>query len=383
MTMNYDILLRGGHLIDPKNDRDSIMDLAIKDGKVAAVGLSLSGLAEKTVDISGLYITPGLVDIHLHVYGGFDAWLFPDPHCLPQGVTTCMDTGGAGYKDFEHFKDTVIASAKTRVLALLNIVGAGMTGAPEQDTTDMDPQECAAMIGRYPEYLVGSKSAHFGGPGWESAGGAIEAARLSDTITMMDFSPKPTRTYEELLARLSPGDIHTHCYSTRTPLMDEDDQVQKYVWAARERGIIFDTGHGNASFRFHIAVPALAQGFPPDTISTDLHQRSRMLPNALMNNTMSKFLALGMPLEEIIYRSTWRPAEVIHRTELGHLSEGAIADVAVLSLRAGDFGFVDATRSVLRADRQFECQMTLRAGEIVWDLNGHSLPPWELTAPNA
>ncbi|MDP6700945.1 MAG: amidohydrolase family protein, partial [Candidatus Latescibacteria bacterium] len=160
-------------------------------------------------------------------------------------------------------------------------------------------------------------------------------------------------------------------------------QVQTYVWAARERGIVFDTGHGNASFRFHIAVPALAQDFPPDTISTDLHQRSRMLPNATMNITMSKFLALGMPLEEIIYRSTWRPAEVIRRSELGHLSEGAVADVAVLSLREGDFGFVDATRSVLKADRQFECQMTLREGEIVWDLNGHSLPPWEETRPNA
>ena len=381
--MECDILLKGGHLIDPKNDRDGTMDLAIKDGKVAAVGPDLAGTAAKTVDVSGLIVTPGLLDIHLHVYGGFDAWLFPDPHCLPQGVTTCMDTGGAGYKDFEDFKDTVIAQAKTRVLALLNIVGAGMTGPPEQDTTDMDPKKCAATIERYPEYLVGSKSAHFGGPGWESAGGAIEAARLSDTITMMDFSPKPTRTYEELLARRSPGDIHTHCYSTRTPLIDENDQVQTYVWAARERGIVFDTGHGNASFRFHIAVPALAQGFPPDTISTDLHQRSRMLPNATMNITMSKFLALGMPLKEIIYRSTWRPAEVIRRSELGHLSEGAVADVAVLSLREGDFGFVDATRSVLKADRQFECQMTLREGEIVWDLNGHSLPPWEETRPNA
>ncbi|MDP6702517.1 MAG: amidohydrolase/deacetylase family metallohydrolase, partial [Candidatus Latescibacteria bacterium] len=206
--MECDILLKGGHLIDPKNDRDGTMDLAIKDGKVAAVGPDLAGTAAKTVDVSGLIVTPGLLDIHLHVYGGFDAWLFPDPHCLPQGVTTCMDTGGAGYKDFEDFKDTVIAQAKTRVLALLNIVGAGMTGPPEQDTTDMDPKKCAATIERYPEYLVGSKSAHFGGPGWESAGGAIEAARLSDTITMMDFSPKPTRTYEELLARLSPGDIH-------------------------------------------------------------------------------------------------------------------------------------------------------------------------------
>lgn len=380
--MDADILLKGGHLIDPKNGRDGIMDLAVKDGKIAAVAPDLPAAAAKVVDLSGLYITPGLLDIHLHVYGGFDAWLFPDPHCLPQGVTTCMDTGGAGYKDFEHFKDTIIASAKTRVLALLNIVGAGMTGPPEQDTTDMDPQKCSAMISRYPEYLVGSKSAHFSGPGWESAGGAIAAARLSDTIAMMDFSPRPTRTYEELLARLSPGDIHTHCYSTRTPLIDDENQVQKYVWAARERGIIFDTGHGNASFRFHIAVPALAQGFPPDTISTDLHQRSRMLPNATMNITMSKFLALGMPLAEIIYRSTWRAAEVIRRTELGHLSDGAIADVAVFALRTGEFGFVDATRSVLQAERQFECQMTLRAGEIVWDLNGLSLPSWRETAPD-
>ena len=197
----------------------------------------------------------------------------------------------------------------------------------------------------------------------------------------MDFSPRPTRTYEELLARLSPGDIHTHCYSTRTPLIDDKNRVQKYVWAARDRGIIFDTGHGNASFRFHIAVPALEQGFPPDTISTDLHQRSRMLPNATMNITMSKFLALGMPLTEIIYRSTWRAAEVIRRTELGHLSEGAIADVAVFALRKGEFGLVDATRSVLKAERQFECQMTLREGEIVWDLNGLSLPSWKETAP--
>ena len=175
--MECDILLKGGHLIDPKNDRDGTMDLAIKDGKVAAVGPDLAGTAAKTVDVSGLIVTPGLLDIHLHVYGGFDAWLFPAPHCLPQGVTPCMDPGGAGYKDFDDFKDTVIAQAKTRVLALLNIVGAGMTGPPEQDTTDMDPKKCAATIERYPEYLVGSKSAHFGGPGWESAGSAIAAAR--------------------------------------------------------------------------------------------------------------------------------------------------------------------------------------------------------------
>ena len=374
MSTDCDILLKGGHVIDPKNKIDDPADVAVKDGKIAALGPALDVQADKTVDVSGLYVTPGLIDIHLHAYGGYQGWLFPDQHNLPTGVTTVVDTGGAGWKDFEHFLESIIQPSNTRVLAFLNIVGAGMTGPPEQDTNDMVAKPCAEMIQQYPEHIVGSKSAHFGGPGWEATGGALEAARLSDTIAMIDFAPKPTRTYAEVLERMSPGDMHTHLYAA---LLDDNKEINDYVWAARERGVIFDTGHGGGSFWFRIAVPAMRQGFPPDTISTDLHKSSRMRANALMPITMGKFLAMGMPFQEVIYRSTQKPAEVIRRPELGHLTPGAEADIAVLELKEGDFGFVDSGGARLQGSQNLECHLTLRAGRVVWDLNGRSRPSWE------
>lgn len=377
MSDDFDLILQGGHLIDPKNQLDGPADIAIKNGRVAAVGDCIEGSGAKAIDVSGLYVTPGLIDIHLHVYGGYQGWLFPDPHALPSGVTTVVDTGGAGWKDFADFKNTIIDPAKTRVLAFINIVGAGMIGPPEQDIAEMDPIPCAAAIKQYREHVVGSKSAHFGGPGWESAGGAIQAARLSDSIAMIDFAPRDTRSYEELLERMSPGDIHTHLYAAHIPLLDENKQVNDYVRQARARGIIFDTGHGNGSFWFRIAVPAMAQGFHPDTISTDLHKASRMLPNATMPITMSKFLALGMPLQEVVYRSTHKPAKVLRRPQLGHLSIGAEADLSVFALHTGDFHFVDSGRARMQGSQKLECELTLRAGEIVWDLNGRSLVDWE------
>ena len=384
MAHTCDLVLRGGHVIDPRNGLDGPMDVALRDGRIAAVGPGLDAGASRCVDVAGLYVTPGLIDIHLHAFGGFDAWLFPDPHCLSCGVTTAVDTGSSGCKDFERFRETIMEPSTTRVLAFLNIVGAGMTGPPEQDTTDMDPRPCAETVGRHPDRIVGTKSAHFGGPGWESAGGAIEAARLSGTMAMVDFSPRPTRTYAELLERFEAGDIHTHLYSTRTPLVDQETRkVADYVWAARERGVVFDLGHGNMSFYWHLAVPAMEQGFPPDTISTDLHRRSRLLSNATMDVTMSKMLALGMPLQEVVHRSTWRPAQVIGRPELGHLGVGAEADIAVLELVPGDFRFVDSTRSTRPGRHRLQCQMTLRAGEVVWDLNGRSFPDWRETQPAA
>ena len=377
MSGDFDLIIQGGHLIDPKNDLDGPADIAVKDGLVAVVAERIEPSSAKVIDVSGLYVTPGLIDIHVHVYGGYQGWLFPDQHALPYGVTTVVDTGGAGWKDMADFKRTIIDPAQTRVLAFVNIVGAGMIGAPEQDVSEMDPALCAAAIEQYREFVVGAKSAHFGGPGWESAGGAIEAARQSDSIAMIDFAPRPTRTYEELLARMSPGDIHTHLYAAHIPLLDEDKKVADYVRQARQRGIVFDTGHGGGSFWFRIAVPAMAQDFPPDTISTDLHKSSRMLPNATMPITMSKFLGLGMTLKEVIYRSTHKPAEVIRHPQLGHLSIGAEADLAAFALHEGDFAFVDSGRARMRGQQKLECELTLRAGRVVWDLNGRSLVDWD------
>ena len=377
MSGDFDLIIQGGHLIDPKNDLDGPADIAVKDGLVAAVAERIEPSSAKVIDVSGLYVTPGLIDIHVHVYGGYQGWLFPDQHALPYGVTTVVDTGGAGWKDMADFKRTIIDPAQTRVLAFVNIVGAGMIGAPEQDVSEMDPALCAAAIEQYREHVVGAKSAHFGGPGWESAGGAIEAARQSDSIAMIDFAPQPTRSYKELLERMSPGDIHTHLYAAHIPLLDEDKKVADYVRRARQRGIVFDTGHGGGSFWFRIAVPAMAQDFPPDTISTDLHKSSRMLPNATMPITMSKFLGLGMTLKEVVYRSTHKPAEVIRHSQLGHLSIGAEADLAAFALHEGDFAFVDSGRARMRGQQKLECELTLRAGRVVWDLNGRSLVDWD------
>jgi dihydroorotase len=375
---SYDLLLKGGHVIDAANNVDAVRDVAIKDNKIAAVAADIpTTQARKTISVAGYYVTPGLIDIHAHVFGGFAGWLFPDQHCFPAGVTTVVDTGSAGWKNFEEFKETIIERYKTRVLAFLNIVGAGMGGAVEQDVSEMEPEPCAKMIEKYPEYIVGSKTAHFGGPGWEAVDGAVKAARLSGTIGMMDFRPMPTRSYSDLLLKkLSPGDIHTHLYASHIPLLNEQGIVNDYVREARQRGIIFDLGHGAGSFWFRIAAPAMQQGFPPDTISTDLHKSSALLPNATMPVTMSKMLNLGMSLQEVVMRSTLMPAQVIRRPELGTLSVGACADVAVLELLRGAFGFLDSGLARMNGDRKLQCVLTLRNGEIVWDLNGISRPDW-------
>jgi len=377
VTASWDLLLQGGRVIDPRHGVDASLDVAIRGERIAAVGHGLAPQqAAKVLDLCGLYLFPGLVDMHVHVFGGYDGWLFPDQHSLPYGVTTVADAGGAGWRDLDRLRRTIVERSQTRVLAFVNIVGAGMTGAPEQDVAEMDPDACAAAVRDNADIAVGVKSAHFGGPGWESAGGAVAAARRSGTVAMIDFAPQPTRSYAELLARMGPGDIHTHMYAAHIPLLDERDRVQEYVRKARARGIVFDTGHGGGSFWFRIAVRALEQGFPPDAISTDLHKASRLSVDATMPTTMSKFLAMGMPLHEVVRRSTQRPAEVLGRPELGHLGPGAAADVAAFSLHQGDFGFVDSGGARLPGTQRLCCELTLRAGRIVWDANGRSRPDW-------
>ena len=377
--MSYDLILTEGHVVDPTNKVNGVMDIAIKDGKIAAVSTDLSTAECKhLISAKGFYVTPGLIDIHVHVYGGYSGWMFPDVHSFSNGVTTVVDTGGAGWKSFEEFRQTIIAQSETRVLAFLNIVGAGMLGAVEQDVSEMEPVPCAKMVEKYPEHIIGIKTAHFGGTGWEAVDAAIEAGKLSRKPVMIDFWPGPTRPYPELiLNRMRPGDIHTHVYAKHIPTLDESGNVAEYMLKAREKGVLFDLGHGGGSFWFRVAVPAIKQGFMPDTISTDLHKQSALIPNANMLTTMSKCLNIGMTLDDVILRSTIKPAKAICRTDLGHLSVGAEADVAVLAIRKGDFGFVDSGHARLRGDKKFESIMTVRNGRIVWDPNGLSWPDWE------
>jgi len=384
----FDLLLKGGHLIDPKNRINGLRDIAIKDGRIVAVSADLpAAKALKTLDLSGLYVTPGLVDIHVHVYAGTgmrgaycgDLSVYPDGHTFRSGVTTVVDAGSSGWRNFPDFKDRVIDRARTRVLAMLNIVGRGMGGGKiEQDTSDMDPKATAEMALRFKELVVGIKTAHYAAPDWIAVDRAIEAGRLAGLPVMVDFgSFLPERPFQKLvLEKLRPGDIYTHTYLAAVPMLDEEGQVLPYLFAARKRGVLFDLGHGAGSFVFRQAAPALRQEFPPDTISTDLHVSSMNAGMKDMLNVMSKMLNLGMPLEEVILRSTWRPAQVIHREELGHLSVGATADVAVLNLRYGSFGFVDVYGARLRGNRKLEAELTIREGKVVWDLNGLTREDW-------
>lgn len=380
-AQTYDLLLKGGRVIDPANQMNAPRDVAVKGDRIALVAENIpASEAKKVVDVTGYYVTPGLVDIHAHVFvedpGGWG--IYPDLNAFPSGVTTIVDAGSAGWKNFEQFKARVIDKARARVLAFLNIVGVGMDPIGEQSMAEMDARPTAEMIKKYRQILVGVKTAHYRGPEWEALDRAFEAGRLAEVPVMVDFQPQPTRTYEDLLLRhMRPGDIHTHMYAQHIPLLDASDKVNDYVREARQRGVIFDVGHGAGSFWFRIAVPAMQQGFGPDSISTDLHQQSSLLPQANMVTTMSKFLNLGMPLEEVILRSTVTPAREIKRPDLGTLAVGTTADIAVLELQKGNFGFVDSGHARLHGSQKLRCLLTVRAGKIVWDAEGLSWSDWQ------
>lgn len=385
----YDLLLQGGHVIDAKNGISAVRDVGIKDGVIAAVAAHLDPAAAlKVVNVAGLYVTPGLVDMHVHVYAGTgerasyagDLSLYPDGFTFRNGVTTVADAGCSGWRNFEDFKDRVIDRSKTRVLAFLNIVGHGMRGAKfENDLTDMESAPAAEMALRYKGLIVGIKTAHFNGPEWTPVEHAIEAGTAAHIPVMVDFgTDRPQRPLAELLTKkLRPGDIYTHCYSGLRHELDDAGKVNPGMIEGRKRGVIFDVGHGNGSFAWRIAVPAIRQGFVPDSISTDLHAGSMNSSMKDLLNVMDKFLAMGMSLDDVIGKSTWNPAREIHHEELGNLSQGSPADVAVLSLETGKFGFTDMYGANLKGTKKLICELTVRNGKVVYDLNGISRPDWE------
>lgn len=380
----YDLLLKGGRVIDPANDIDAVLDVATSGGHIALIEKDISpALARTVADVSGLVVTPGLVDLHAHFYGYFGA-IFPDAHCLPEGTTTAVDAGGSGHLTFDDFNEAVIEPATTNVFALLNIAGEGMVGQPEQDLDGMDIDLTAAKIAQRPDVIVGVKVAHYMGPGWLPLDRGVQAAEDTGVFLMVDQSPIPARPMdEEMLEHLRPGDMVTHCYALSKPMTDINDKVKPYFFEARERGVQFDVGHGAGSFSFRIAKAAIEQGFVPDTISTDMHRASILSNQATMPETMTKLLALGMELPDIVKRSTWDPAVAIGHPELGNLGQTAPADIAVLELAEGDFGLVDngTANRVYKANTRIVCQMTVKGGQVVWDKNGRSRDDWTATPP--
>jgi dihydroorotase len=390
----YDLLLRGGHVVDSRNGVSAVRDVAIAAGKVAAVEPGIDPAdAFKVVDVSGLYVTPGLIDIHTHVFAGTgekgsyagDNSVYPDGFTLRVGVTTIADAGCAGWRNFDDFKAKVIDRAITRVLVFLNIVGNGMRGGTfEDDLSDMEVQPTADMVRRHRDVIVGIKTAHYKGPEWTPVERAVEAGTLADVPVMVDFGTNhPERPLAELVTKkLRPGDIYTHMYSGLRGEQDASGHVNPGMWEGRKRGVLFDVGHGGGSFAWRIAAPAMQEKFVPDTISTDLHIGSMNGGMKDMLNVMSKFLAMGMAVDDVIARATWNAAKAIRQDRLGHLSVGAPADVAVLRVERGRFGFVDSFGARMDGTDRLVCELTVRDGKVVYDLNGLTRPDWHTLPPD-
>ena len=393
LAQSYDIVIKGGHIIDPVNNIDKVMDLAIKGGKIAAIKKNIpDAQAKKVIDASGLIVSPGLIDMHTHNFFGTEHNRYlansyqavpPDGFTFRAGVTTVVDAGSPGWKNFDLYKSQIINPSKTRVLAFLNIVGEGMSGgAIEQNIEDMNPKTTAIVAKQNKDHVVGVKLAHFMGYDWTPTELAVEAGKLASIPVMIDFGgSNPELPLDKLLLeKLRPGDIFTHAYAHvngRTPIVAENGKVRHYVFEAQKRGIVFDVGHGGGSFIFKQAIPAVQQGFKPNVISTDLHTGSMNGGMKNINNVMSKFLNMGLSIQEVIATTTSKPAQYIQRKDLGHLSVGAEADVAILNIRKGDFGFIDTRGKRMKGKQKIECELTLRAGNVVYDLNGLASNDWK------
>ena len=384
MAQNFDILLKGGHVVDPKNKIDAIMDVAITDGKIAKVAAGIPEKdAKKVVNVAGMYVTPGLINIHTHVFvgskegfaDGFSS-VSPDDFSFKSGVTTMVDAGTSGWRNFPQFKEQVIDRSKTRVLAFLEVSDSGFSSgkAVEQNMNEVDPQKIADAIKKYPDIIVGICVGHYSGNDWVPFEKAREATDVTNVPILVECH-LPKLSLEDQLNRMRPGDILTHAYekvSERMPVVDEQGKVRPFVLEAQKRGILFDVGHGGAGFWFSQAIPAFKQGLLPNSFGTDLHRSSMNAGMKSMLNVMSKYLNMGMSIQDLLARGSWYPAKSIKREDLGNLSEGSVADIAVLSLLHGKFGFVDAGNNRLDGDRKLEAELTVRAGKIVWDLNGIS-----------
>lgn len=384
---HYDLLLKGGHAIDAKNHIDDVRDVAIVGGRIALVALKIDpSEARKVVDAAGLYVTPGLIDIHVHVFkrsnpppGAQDESVNPDAFSFRSGVTTVVDAGSSGWKDFADFRDHIIKPARTRVLAFLNIVGAGMGTGHDNDAAEMDAEAAARIAKENPDVIVGFKSAHYEGPGWPSVDNAVKAGNLAGLPVMVDFGQiTKERNIDTLfLDKLRPGDIFTHCFSGHREETLENGKLNPAMAEGRKRKIVFDIGFGAASFYWYVAVPAYQAGFYPDSISTDLHTHSMNGGMKNLINVMSDILALGSPLADVIRMSTWAPAQEIKRPQLGNLDVGAEADIAVLRVEKGHFGMLDSAGARMPGTQRIVCEMTLRKGQVAWDLNGLASEDWQ------
>jgi dihydroorotase len=375
----YDTLIRGGRVIDPAQNLDAEMDVALADGRVAALAPSLPAAeAAQVLDASGHLVTPGLIDIHVHIYEGVSHYgVNPDATCLHKGVTTVVDAGSSGAQTFPGFHKYIVEVSQTRILAYLNLSVLGMITECAGELEDLryaDTQAALRTLEANRDMLLGIKvrmePAMVGSNGYEVlhlARETSDAAGLPLMIHIGDtFPPLP-----EILAETRAGDVVTHCYHDRPGgLLDEEGRVLPSVRAAAERGVNFDLGHGRGSFSYRVARQALAQDLPPGTISSDLHIHNLHGPVFDLATTMSKFLYLGLSLPEVIEKTTAAPARSVRLgDQIGTLRPGAAADVTLLDLRQGPVSLTDAgerARETVTADQSLVPLGVIRAGQVVF-----------------
>jgi dihydroorotase len=369
-----DLVIRRARVIDPASNRDEVTDIAVAAGRITGTGDYAGVQAGHVIDAAGLIASPGWIDLHAHVFDGASArGVHPDRQAgIATGVTTVVDAGTCGLYTWRTFREAVIDVAKTRVLAFLN-VSMVPTYAPKHGEWNNFSQgktialaEQEAEAGRCVGIKVLASQTHCGNLGITPVELARQAARLSGTELMVHIGNAPP-VIEDVLALLGDGDIVTHCWHGKYGgLLGRDKKPLPETWAAVERGVRFDIGHGSASFSFETARYALDAGLPLHAISTDLHGGNVNGPVCDMATTMSKLLHLGLSLPEVIRLSTTSPAELLHREhELGSLARGREADITLFRIVEGDFDLTDSERRAERATRRLQVDYTIRAGQVV------------------
>jgi dihydroorotase len=370
-----DLILRGGRVIDPSQGLDGVRDVGFANGKVASIGKSLPDGNALIRDVSGLIVTPGLIDLHTHVYwGGTSLGIDAEEFCRTSGVTTAVDTGSAGPGNFRGFRKHVIEPSQVRILAYLHVSHAGIYGfsntvmvGESEDIRLMDPVTAAEVADRNRDVIVGIKvrvGRH--ASGHQGVAPLDIALQVADETGMplMCHIDEPPPTYEDVINKLRPGDVLTHAFRPfpNAPCTVQGT-VKPAVLAARKRGVLFDIGHGMGSFSFKTARAMLANGFPPDTISSDVHALCINGPAYDQVTTMSKFLCLGMSLNDVVKASTENAAFALKRPELGSLKPGSAGDATVLSVDEGSYDYTDVTGEHLAGGRKINSRGVVIGGK--------------------
>ena len=371
---SYDLILKGGRLLDPSQNLDMTGDIAFTAGRVAAIGPTLSSAGAVVQNVSGKIVSPGFIDLHTHVYwGGTSLGVDAGSIARRSGVTTLIDAGSAGPGNYRGFLKHVIEPSEPRILAYLHVSFAGIFAFSKRimvgESGDMrliSPIDAVEVARAHRDTIVGIKVRVGRFASGDSGIAPLDIAlQVADEagLPLMAHIDEPPPSYEEVIARLRPGDVLTHCFRPfpNSPVT-ADGRPRPAVLAARERGVLFDIGHGMGSFSFDVARNMLGAGFPPDTISSDIHELNIDGPVFDQATTLSKFLALGAPLSEVIRATTSAPAAAIRRPDLGTLREGAIGDATIFTVEQGEHTYTDSTGQWLVSDKRIAVSGTILGG---------------------